>query len=110
MFYVIVYLLDIVIQNISEVLPATLRDQDAVAIVSLHLGDGHVATLLVLLDVEVEVLVLNAKMFVLRTIDRVIRVSVVILVNQFSNVLLKLAHSFSRDEDLEPVVATSECL
>ena len=61
----ILHLLHILVENISEILPATLRDEDGVAIVSLDLRDGHVAPLLVPLDVEVEVLVLDPYVLIL---------------------------------------------
>ena len=60
------YLFDIIIQNIPEVLPATLWYKDGVPIVAFHLRYGHIPTLLVLFNVEVEVFVFNPEMFVLR--------------------------------------------
>ena len=60
------YLFDIIIQNIPEVLPPTLWYEDGVPIVAFHLRYGHIPTLLVLFNVEVEVFVFNPEMFVLR--------------------------------------------
>ncbi len=53
-------LLDVLLEDEPEVVPAALRDEDRVAEVALDLGDGDVAALGVLLAREVEVLVLNA--------------------------------------------------
>jgi len=103
-------LLDILIQNISETLPSTLWHKDGVAIVPLNLGDGHVAPLLVLLDVEVEVLVLNTYVFVLGSIHRILSIPIVILVNEFPKIVLELPHSVRGNKHLEPGtgVATSK--
>ena len=68
---IILNLLDVLIQNISETLPATLWHKNGVTIVAFHLRNGHVAPLLVLLDVKVEVLVLDANVFIFGTIHRI---------------------------------------
>jgi len=104
------HLLDILIHNISEVLPATLRDEDTVAVIALYLRNRHVATLLVLLDVKEEVLVLDPEVLVLGALDCLLCVTIVILLNQLANVLLELSHALGRDEHLEPVVAAGESL
>mgnify|MGYP003335869297 CR=1 FL=1 len=71
------YLLHIIIQNISEVLPTTFWYQDRVAIVAFDLRYSHVTALLIFLDVEVEILVLNSQMFVLRPEYRLLSISLI---------------------------------
>jgi len=103
-------LFDIFIQDISETLPTTFRNQDGVAVVPLHLGYGHVSALLVPLDVKVEILVLNPDVFVLRPRNGFFGVTVVIFINQLPEVVLELAHSVRWNEHLEPGVAAGERL
>ena len=64
----ILALLHIIIEDISEGLPTDFRDEDAVPEVALNLRDGHVPSLLVPLDVEVEVLILYPQMPILRSL------------------------------------------
>lgn len=71
----ILHLLDILVKNISEILPATLRDEDGVAIISLDLRDGHVAPLLVPLNVKVKVLVFDSDVLILRPTHGVLGVT-----------------------------------
>ena len=77
------HLFDIIIQDVPEVLPPTLWYKDRVPIVAFHLRDGHVATLLVRFDVEVEVFVLNPEMFVLRAGHCFLRIAWNIFILQF---------------------------
>jgi len=53
-------LLDVLVEDGPKIVPAALRDQDAVPEVALDLADRDVPPLLVLLAGEVEVLVLDA--------------------------------------------------
>merc|ERR1712126_115072 len=101
-FYSLFNLLDVLIQNISEPPPATLWHKNGVTIVAFHLRNGHVAPLLVLLDVKVEVLVLDANVFIFGTIHRIFCIPIVVLINEFAKVVLELPHSIRGNENLEP--------
>ena len=68
-------LFDILVKNISETLPSAFWHEDRVSIISLDFGYGHVASLLILLDVKVEVLVLHSQMFILRSIECFLSIS-----------------------------------
>ena len=57
-----VSLLDALIDDALETLPAALRHQDGVPVAALLLRDRHVPPLLVTLHLEVEILVLNLDM------------------------------------------------
>ena len=65
----ILNLFDILVKNISETLPSTFWHKDRISIISLDFRYGHVASLLILLDVKVEILVLNSEMFILGSIE-----------------------------------------
>ena len=69
------YLFYIIVQHITETLPSRFWNQNGVPEVSLHLGDGHVPTLLVSLDIEIEIFIFDPQMFVLRGGKRVLRVA-----------------------------------
>ena len=55
-------LLDALIDDALETLPAALRHQDGVPVAALLLRDRHVPPLLVTLHLEVEIIVLNLNM------------------------------------------------
>ena len=104
-------LLDALIDDALETLPAALRHQDGVPVAALLLRDRHVPPLLVTLHLEVEILVLDLHMLlpgpgVVLIIFRVhdTGVAVVVLSNQVLEVVVDLPHAIGGDEHLEPPV------
>ena len=95
-------LLHVVVQDIPEAFPANLRDKNRVAEVPLHLGDGHVAALLVALDVEVEVLVLDPAVAALGQLALEAAVIRPELVCQVCESVPELDKSLGWDGDLRP--------
>ena len=69
------YLFHIIVKNISETFPSAFWHKNWVSIVSLDFRYGHVTSLLILLDVKVEILVLNSEMFILGSIESFLGIS-----------------------------------
>ena len=112
-------LLNIIIQNIPEALPATLRNKNIVAIVPFHLRDGHVTTLLAALDVKIESFVLISHMLcivmnregflnltyakMLKTINNEVSLgslTIIIFSDELVQIVLELLHAMGWDDHL----------
>jgi len=52
-------LFDKAVENVTETFPSALRKKNRITVVSFDLRDGHVASLLVSLYIEIEILVLD---------------------------------------------------
>jgi len=100
--------LDVLVQHVAEIFPAGLRDQDGVAVRPFHLRNGHISALLIPLYVKVKVFVFYSQVFVLWSIHCLFRIAVVVLVNEFAQVVLELGHAVGWDENLKPGVSSGE--
>merc|ERR1719237_812851 len=107
---VLLALLDVVVEDVPEVVPAALRDQDGVPEVALDLGHSDVPALCVLLAGEEEVLVLDADVPVVGGRCRFLDLPVVVLLDELLEVEVELLHAVCGDEDLEAGVAPGERL
>lgn len=103
-------LLDILIKDLSEIIPTRLRDQDRVAIVSFDLRDGDVPALSVLLASKVKVLVLDPHVTVVGLVGSLLDLAIIVLFNELFQVLVELFHAVGRNKDLEPRVSSRKGL
>jgi len=100
----------VLVKDVTEFVPPGFRDQNRILEIPLHLRDGDVTPLGVLLAREEEVLVLDLDVAGLRRLRGLFDFAVVVLVDQFPQLNIELLHAVGRDEDLEPVVSSGECL
>ena len=107
---VVLALPDVVVQDVSEVVPPALRDQDRVLEVALDLADGDIPSLGILLAAEEEVLVLNAHVSVVRRGCGLLYLTVIKLLDELPEVDVEVLHAVGGDEDLEAGVPAGKSL
>ena len=103
-------LLCVFFEHFTKVIPATFGDQDRVTKVTLDFADGDVTPLRILFAREEEVFVLDANMTGLGSLGGSFSFPVVVLLDEFLQMIIELFHTVGRDEDLEPRISPCECL
>ena len=94
-------LLHIIIEDVSEIFPSRLGDKDRVLKVPLNFTHGDVPSLGVLLAAEEKILVLNSYVLVFWYIRGFFNFSVIVFLNEFLQVLVKVFHAIGGNENLE---------
>lgn len=110
MLVVLLTLFDVLVKHVAKIVPAGLRDQDGISEVALYLRDCDVASLRILFAGEVEVFVLDAHVAVVRCTGGLLDLSIIVLLDEFLEMVIELVHSVGWDEDLEARVASCEGL
>lgn len=103
-------LLGVLVEHFAEVVPSALRDEDGIAKVAFDLADGDVAALSVLFAREEKVFVLDTNVSRLRGLRGSLCLAVVVLLNEFLEVVVELLHAIGWNEDLKARVAARKSL